>query len=282
MNCKLQSVTQHIIKIIKMKYIKHDIISPTNPIDIQMDKISIGFNGLIKYNHPKYGKTHRLVLKLPVCKFDKFPIDYYQKSNANESININLKIPIDSSFTTNSFYMFIQNILEKYDSLSNTPKQKYPSFDHNKTENYLKIKEMDKFNYNVIEIINKDDSKLKVIIHKPTSFTDLQTIFKSYSYVVPYVIVYYHKTQLGDFITLKPVKFYVGENLTMEVIDYISRKSKKSEIPKSEFFDANQIASPVLLDDFLKHLQNENTNQIVNPVLLDGFYKALEKPNIIV
>ena len=241
-----------------MKQVKYDIISHTEPDDIQMDKISIGFNGLIKYNHPKYGKTHRLLLRLPVCKFDKVPFEYYKKcSDTNEQLNISLKIPIDTNFTNNSFYMFIQNILAKYESSPNDTKQKYPVFDHNKNENYLKIKEMEKFNYTVIEVINKDDLKPITILRKPSSTHALQNIVNSYKYVVPYVMVYYRKTQLGDFVTLKPVKFYVGDNLSMEVIDYISRKPRLNEIPKSDFFDSNQIGNPVLLDDFLKHVQKD-------------------------
>lgn len=242
-----------------MKPIKYDTIAPTKPDDIIMDNIYVGSKGLIKYNHPKYGKKHVLLIRASVCKLNQFPIEHYIKcSNTTENIPISLKIPIDSNFIKDSFYMFIQNILTKYECLVNPPKIKYPFFDNTKVENYIKIKEMNKFNYTVIEVINKDDLKPKTIIHKPSNLKDLQIIFKSYSYVVPYVMLYYHKTELGDFITLKPVKFYVGNNLNMDVIDYISRKTRISEIPKSEFFDANQTGKPVLLDDFLKFVKEDN------------------------
>ena len=82
-----------------MNHIKHCNllnITHTNPEEINMDKVSIGPKGLVKYSHPKYGKSHVLVLRLPVFNLDKYPIEYFPHlKNVEEKIPVNLKIPYE-------------------------------------------------------------------------------------------------------------------------------------------------------------------------------------------
>lgn len=245
--------------------IKYSTLSHTNPEEINMNKINIGSKGLVKYAHPKYGKFHMLILRLPVCKLDKYPVENMQAfKTADGKTSISLKIPMDAQFTTNPVYMFIQSILEKYGS-KQKPEKKYPVYDPNKESNYIKIKYMDSYDsYSVTEITNDSDIKIRTKTHNPTSIADLYGLFGSGMQVVPYVMLYFHKTNAGDFVTLRPVKFYIGKSLTMEQIDYVNKKSKYVPTPKSDFYDANQIARPVSITDFadfIKDSDSENPNE---------------------
>ncbi len=245
-----------------MKKTNYSLVSHTNPEEITMDKVNIGPKGLVKYSHPQYGKTHVLVLRMPVCTLDKYPIDHYAApwKNPDEKIPVNLKIPITEAFCKNPFYIFIQNVLEKYGTKSNG-KAKYPVYDSSKESNYLKIKNMDWFNsYTVTEIINEEDIKIKTKQHKPSTIVDLYSIFSQGFQVIPFVMLYFHKTSAGDFVTLKPVKFYIGKNITMEQIEYISKKSRYIPVPNSDYFDSNQQARPVSLTDFLGFIKDEEQN----------------------
>ena len=234
-------------------------ITHTNPEEINMEKVNIGTKGLVKYAHPKYGKAHMLVLRLPICDLCKYPIEYFPvHRNIEEKIPVNLKLPIDESFTKTPFYKFIQNILEKFGT-KQKGKTKYPVYDSSKECNYIKIKHMDSYDsYTITEIINTNDFKIKTKQHKPSSVMDLYTIFNSGMQVVPYVMVFFHKTSAGDFVTLRPIKFYVGKNLSIEQIDYINKKQRYVDIPKSDFYDANQIGRPVSLNDFLISISNSD------------------------
>ena len=243
------------------------LMSHTNPEEIIMDKVSVGPKGLVKYSHPKYGKSHVLVLRLGIFTLDKYPIDNYSTTKTPDEKNpVNLKIPIDESFVKTPSYEFIQNILGKYGYKSNG-KFKYPVFDSENKSNYLKIKNMDLFQYPITEIINTD-FKIKTINHKPTSVADLKNIFKQNLQVVPYVMVYYHKMPNGDFVTLKPVRFYIGKNISMEQIDFINNQTRHVEVPKSDYYDCNQNARPVSIIDFIKSIQTEAKDVDVNDIFL--------------
>jgi hypothetical protein len=241
------------------KYIFND--SHIDSKDIDIDKIDKTHRGLIMYKDPKSNKNYVLFLRLPICNLDKYSIDYYQL-NQNNCIksHVNLKIPMNLEFTKTSFYTVIQNILIKYSESNNSLcKVNYPVFDSNKKSNYLKIKNMDYYSYySVIEIINYDEVKIKTKQHKISSISDLYSIFGSGIQVVPYVKVYYHSTTIGNFVTLKPIKFYIGKNITMEQIEYISKRQKHAEIPKSDFFEINQPTKPVLVSDLMAFIENVN------------------------
>lgn len=233
----------------------------TNPEEIIMDKVSIGPKGLVKYIHPKYGKSHVLVLRLPICALSKYPIEYYPVGKTPEAkVPVNLKIPIDASFVQNPNYIFIQKILDKFGSNTNG-KTRYPVYDTGKESNYLKIKNMDSFQYPITEIANKD-LKIKTINHKPSSISDLTNIFKQGSHVMAYVMLYYHKMPSGDFVTLKPVKFYIGKNLSMEQVDFALRKNIHVDVPKSDYYDCNQNARPVSVIDFIKCFETVSDDPI--------------------
>lgn len=236
---------------------KYSTVSHTNPEEIKMSKLNIGIKGLVKYSHPKYGKSHVLVVRLGVCQLDKYPIEHYQfNKTADSKVPVNLKIPINEDFTKLPVYNFIQNILKTYGN-KEKPELKYPVFDKLKESNYIKIKFMDSYNsYTVTEIITDGDFKIKTKIHKPTSIADLYGLFSSNTQIVPYVMLYFHKTSAGDFVTLRPVKFYIGKSLSLEQIDYISKKSKYIETPKSDFYNANQMAKHVSLSDFMEFINN--------------------------
>ena len=144
-------------------------------------------------------------------------------------------------------------------------------YDASKESNYLKIKNMDSYEYSVTEITN-GDLKIKTINHKPSSIADLTTIFKQHTQVVTYVMLYYHKMPNGDFITLRPVKFYIGNDITMEQVDFINNKNRYIDVPKSDYYDFNQNARPVLLDDLINSLKiddNSAENQSNRLVLLN-------------
>jgi hypothetical protein len=244
-----------------MKQTNYSVVSHTNPELIDMDKVNIGPKGLVKYSHPKYGKTHVLVMRMPVCTLDKYPIEHFTAGKSpDEKVPVNLKLSINETFTKNPFYTFLQKILEKYENKSKC-KTKYPVFDSSKKSNYIKIKFMDCYNsYTITEIINEGDIKLKTKQHKPSSIMDLYSIFSQGLQVVPFVMLYFYKTDAGDFVTLRPVKFYIGKNITIEQIEYISKKSRYVEAPKSDFFDSNQQARPVSLTDFLGFIKNTDQN----------------------
>ncbi len=246
-----------------MKKTNYSVVSHTNPEEINMDKVNIGPKGLVKYSHPQYGKAHVLVMRMPVCTLDKYPIDHFTAGkNPDEKTPVNLKVPITEAFTKNPFYLFIQNILEKYGNKTKG-KIKHPVYDKSKESNYLKIKNMDWFNsYTVTEIINGEDFKIKTKQHKPSNIVDLYSIFSQGMQVVPFVMLYFHKTSAGDFVTLKPVKFYIGKNITMEQIEYISKKSRYIPVPNSDYFDSNQQARPVSLTDFLGFIKDEEQTDI--------------------
>ena len=55
---------------------KYSTVSHTNPEEINMSKLNIGTKGLVKYSHPKYGKSHVLVVRLGVCELDKYSIEH--------------------------------------------------------------------------------------------------------------------------------------------------------------------------------------------------------------
>lgn len=240
-------------------------ITHTNPNEINMDKISIGSKGLVKYTHPKYGKSHVLVFRLPICVLDKYPIEYYPGlKNLDSKVSVNLKIPIDANFTQDPLYVFIQKILDKFGYNTNG-KARYPNYDTNKERNYLKIKNMDLYQYSITEIINKD-FKIKTASHKPSNITELTNIFKQNTQVMAYVMLYYHKMPSGDFVTLKPVKFYIGKNITTEQIDFANRTNRHVDVPKSDYFDCNQNARVVSIIDFIKFVQLNETNNSIEPV----------------
>ncbi len=243
--------------------IKYSTLSHTNPEEITLNKINIGSKGLVKYAHPKYGKFHVLILRLPVCKLDKYPVENMQAfKNADGKVPVSLKIPVDAQFTTNPVYMFIQAILEKYGN-KQKPEKKYPVYDPNKESNYIKIKYMDSYDsYSVTEIFNESDIKIRTKTHNLTSIADLYGLFSSGMQVVPYVMLYFHKTPAGDFVTLRPVKFYIGKSLTMEQIDYVNKKSRYVPTPKSDFYDANQIARPVSISDFADFIKDSNSTNL--------------------
>jgi hypothetical protein len=246
--------------IIKMPNMNH-----TNPEEININKIQIGYKGLIRYSHPQYGKSHFLVLRLPVCQLDKYPIEYCQAFRTmDKKIPVNLKIPMGQDFIETPFYVFLQNLLEKY---GDKDKVKYPVFDSKKTSNYLKIKDMDSYEYSVT-IIDNSNFKIKTTNRKLSSLSELYTVFSSDTQVIPYVMLYYNKMPHGDFITLRPVKFYIGNNINMEQIDYITKKQRHMIVPKFDFYDFNQIGKQVSLSDFTKYLENTDTKSTDTVILI--------------
>lgn len=242
-----------IMTLIKMQNMVH-----MNPEEININKIQIGQKGLIKYSHPIYGKSHFLVLRLPVCQLDKYPIEYSQAfKKADKKIPVNLKIPMGKDFIKSQFYIFLQNLLDNFGDNSKL-KLRYPVFDPEKKLNYLKIKDMDSYKYSVT-MIDNNEFKIKTSNYKLSSISDLYTVFSANIQVEPYVMLYYNKMPQGDFITLKPVKFYIGNNINIEQIDYIIKKQRQMIVPRFDFYDFNQIAKHVSLSDFNKYLENDDT-----------------------
>ena len=245
--------------IIKMPNMNH-----TNPEEINIDKIQIGYKGLVRYSHPQYGKSHFLVLRLPVCQLDKYPIENCQAFRTiDKKVPVNLKIPIGEDFIKDPFYVFLQNLLDKY---GDKDKVKYPVFDPEKTSNYLKIKDMDSYEYSVT-FIDNNDFKIKTSNCKLSSLSELYKVFNSNIQVIPYVMLYYNKMPHGDFITLRPVKFYIGNNINMEQIDYIIKKQRHMIVPKFDFYDFNQIGKKVSFSDFTKYIENDD-NKSTDKVIL--------------
>jgi len=240
-----------------MTIIKMPNMSHTNPEEINIDKIQIGYKGLIRYSHPQYGKSHFLVLRLPVCQLDKYPIEYCQAFRTiDKKVPVNLKIPMDKKFIETPFYVFLQNLLEKY---GDKDKVKYPVFDPEKESNYLKIKDMDSYEYSVT-IIDNNDFKIKTSNHKLSSLSELYTVFSSNIQIIPYVMLYYNKMPHGDFITLRPVKFYIGDNISTEQIDYLIKKQRHVNVPKTYFYSFNQTGKHVSLSEFTKYIEHDDTN----------------------
>lgn len=244
-----------------MTMIKMHNLAHTNPEEINMNNIQIGPKGLVKYSHQQYGKSHFLVLRLPVCQLDKYPIEYSHAFKTNDNkIPVNLKIPIGQEFTKTPFYVFIQNILDKYGDKTKN-KYRYPEYNSEKASNYLKIKEMDLYSY-LVTMIDNSDFKIKASNRKLSNLTELFSNFSPNIQVVPYVMLYYHKMSNGDFITLKPVKFYIGNNINMEQIDYIHKQQKYIITPRSDFYDCNQLGKNVSLGDFSKYIENQDNKEI--------------------
>ena len=246
--------------IIKMPNMNH-----TNPEEINIDKIQIGYRGLVRYSHPQYGKSHFLVLRLPVCQLDKYPIENCQAFRTiDKKVPVNLKIPMGKDFIETPFYVFLQNLLEKH---GDKDKTRYPVLDPEKESNYLKIKDMDSYEYSVT-MIDNNDFKIKTTNRKLSSISDLYKVFSSNIQVVPYVMLYYNKMPQGDFITIRPVKFYIGNNINMEQIDYIIKKQRNVDIPRFDFYDFNQIGKQVSLSDFTKYLENDDAKSNDTVILI--------------
>jgi len=235
----------------------------TNPEEIIIDNIQIGHKGLLRYYHPQYGKSHFLVLRLPVSKLSKYPIEYCQAlRNIDKKVPVNLKIPMDKNFISSQFYIFLQNLLEKFGDKTKT---KYPVFDPEKESNYLKIKDMDSYEYSVT-LIDNNDFKIKTSNHKLSSLSELYKVFSSNIQIIPYVMVYYNKMPHGDFITLRPVKFYIGDNISTEQIDYLIKKQRHVNVPKTYFYSFNQTGKHVSLSEFTKYIEQDDTK--TNHVLI--------------
>jgi hypothetical protein len=251
-----------------MTLIKMPHISHTNPKEINMDKIQIGPKGLIKYSHPTYGKSHFLVLRLPVCQLDKYPIEYFLSSKMEDKKSfVNLKIPIGKDFIKSPFYVFLQNILNKYADKDKS-KARYPMFDPQKEVNYLKIKDMDSYLYSITSIDN-NDFKIKTTNRKVSSLSELYNTFNSNIQVVPYVMLYYHNMPNGQFITLKPVRFYIGNKINIEQIDYIQNKQRNVNIPMYDFYYFNKNRRCVSLTEFTNYLKSkDNENKSITDTKL--------------
>ena len=106
---------------------------------------------------------------------------------------------------------------------------------------------------------DNNDYKIKSSNHKLSSLSELYQVFSSNIQVMPYVMLYYNKMPHGDFITLRPVKFYIGNNINMEQIDYLIKKQRHVNVPKTYFYNFNQIGKHVSLSEFTKYLENDDT-----------------------
>lgn len=217
--------------------------------DIEVTKLyHIGKS--LKYKHPIY-KKFDLIVKLPVFKLDKYPVFNESFFNPN-NLGVKLKLQLETD-SKESFDNFIKSTIKH---LSNNKGSVYPDFT---TSNTFSIKSMEKYNYPVYWVEENKSGKLFVKPNSPKSVPELKELFKSDYQVLPFVQMKYVKVNNNNFLTFTPVKFYVGKNLSQNIINKLVKQSTPIiEAPKSEHFNANQFAVNVTDEDFNKYFEDFN------------------------
>ena len=236
---------------------------------INFDEIEINklytFGSSIKYKHPVY-KKFDLIVKLPVFKLDKYPVNDFKFLDPTNN-SIDLKIPISQYQKSSSFGEFIKSVLKKFSNDSNL-NNCYPNLNLVETQ-YIKIKKMEQFNYPVFNVdMNNKSKKPLVKMNNPGSLPELKSLIKSDYEILPFVQMRYTKINNKSFLTLVPIKFYVGKNLNDTVVDQITKNGKFSvlatepNVPHLNCNDRGNLIDSINFNSYLEeHDKNyKNTN----------------------
>lgn len=206
----------------------------TEIANINLEKVDITNNkSLIK----KYGfKYSQLIIKCDKYTLGNYPLMIPPSDSDVKNIKLSLESvgPIENS----EVYKFGQSYIKK---TTNGMKNIYIFSNKNK----LHISHMERFNYPVIEVIT-GEKIIKPIIrfHKPTNVDELKQILKTGYEIIPFVQIFKFINQktMSYYMTLNPVKFYVGKNLDEQTMEKVLPKKYRANVPKpeSDFYYSEQ------------------------------------------
>jgi hypothetical protein len=225
----------------KLSYLAHTEIA-----EIDCTKLSIDKSHTVKISK---NKNHELILKTPIFKLGKYPLQTKTFFDPNNN-RIDLQFEMGPEYKSNNFYQFYNSDIKKLivnldGALDNNSEQ---------IVNKLKISHLESFNYPVYEITLGHDRPY-VKQYKPSNKEDLYKLFKPDYEFVAFVQLkmYYIKKQ--TYVLMVPTKFYIGENLTDEIISVVTRKYTKQKTPPHDYYDPRPIVTKVDKDMLLKSLE---------------------------
>ena len=232
--------------------------------ELQIDNLyTVGSN--IKYKHSKY-KKFDLIIKLPVFKLDKYSINDFKFIDPNNNA-IDLKLFISQEQKFGSFGTMINSIIKTFSNNLNL-NTFYPNLNLSETK-YIKIKQMEKFNYPIFNVDTSNKLNKPIVkMNSPNSLSDLKNLIKSDYEILPFVQMKLTKFNNKCYLTLVPVKFYVGKNLSDYVINQIIKNRDYSNLdsgPNVPHFNCNECGHIIDSNDFNRYLEeasenNTNTN----------------------
>jgi hypothetical protein len=227
--------------------------------EIEIDKLYTSGSS-IKYKHHVY-KKFDLIVRLPVFKLDKYPVNDFKFLDPTNN-SIDLKIPISQDQKSSSFGEFIKSVLKKFSNDSNLNNY-YPNLNLVETQ-YIKIKKMEQFNYPIFNVdINTKSQKSIVKMNNPGSLSELKSLIKADYEILPFVQMKYTKINNKSFLTLVPIKFYVGKNLNGTIGNQITKNKKFGVLaaePNVPYLNCNDRGNFIDSINFNSYLEANNEN----------------------
>ncbi len=235
---------------------------------INFDEIEINrlytIGTAIKYKHPVY-KKFDLIVKLPVFKLDKYPVTDFKFIDPNNN-HIDLKIPISQEQKTGSFGEFIKSVLKKFTNNINLTNC-HPNLNLAEIQ-HIKIKKMENFSYPVFNVdINNKTNKPIVKMNNPSSLPELKNLIKSDHEILPFVQMRFTKINNKSYLTLVPIKFYIGKNLNDTIVDQITKSGKFKVLdpePQVPHLNCNDRGHLIDSNDFNSYLEAYDNDENIN------------------